>query len=152
MLKASVNPRWTPTSSPPEVSIIFYIIDSKSLLNLYHIHFLLCFLPVFVYMQTHTPHNSSYPPPALLASPIAQLIKNPPAMQETPVQFLDREDSLEKGQATLPVFLGFPCGSAGKESTCNEGDLALIPGLGRSPGEGKGSHSSTLAWKIPWTV
>ena len=37
-----------------------------------------------------------------------------------------------------PVFLGFPCGSAGKESTCNAGDLDLIPGLGRSPGEGKG--------------
>ena len=33
---------------------------------------------------------------------------------------------------------GFLCGSAGKESTCNEGDLGLIPGLGRSPGEGKG--------------
>ena len=32
----------------------------------------------------------------------------------------------------------FPCGSAGKESACNEGDLGLIPGLGRSPGEGKG--------------
>ena len=36
------------------------------------------------------------------------------------------------------VFLGFPCGSAGKESACNAGDLGLIPGLGRSPGEGKG--------------
>ena len=33
---------------------------------------------------------------------------------------------------------GFPCGSAGKESACNVGDLSLIPGLGRSPGEGKG--------------
>ena len=33
----------------------------------------------------------------------------------------------------------FPCGSAGKESTCNTGDLgSIIPGLGRSPGEGKG--------------
>ena len=32
----------------------------------------------------------------------------------------------------------FPCGSAGKESDCNAGDLGLIPGLGRSPGEGKG--------------
>ena len=32
----------------------------------------------------------------------------------------------------------FPCGSAGKESTCNVGDLGSIPGLGRSPGEGKG--------------
>ena len=33
---------------------------------------------------------------------------------------------------------GFPCGSAGKESACNEGDLGSIPGLGRSPGKGKG--------------
>jgi len=33
---------------------------------------------------------------------------------------------------------GFPGGSAGKEFTCNGGDLGLIPGLGRSPGEGKG--------------
>ena len=41
-----------------------------------------------------------------------------------------------------PVFLGFPCGSAGKESTCNAEDLGLIPGLGRSPGEGKATHSS----------
>ena len=33
---------------------------------------------------------------------------------------------------------GFPGGSAGKESTCKAGDLGLIPGLGRSPGEGNG--------------
>ena len=33
---------------------------------------------------------------------------------------------------------GFPGGSAGKESACNAGDLSSIPGLGRSPGEGKG--------------
>ena len=42
---------------------------------------------------------------------------------------------------STPPFLrkrGFPCGSAGKEYTCNVGDLDLIPGLGRSPGEGKG--------------
>ena len=36
------------------------------------------------------------------------------------------------------VFLGFSCGSAGKESACNVGDLGLIPGLGKSLGEGKG--------------
>ena len=30
------------------------------------------------------------------------------------------------------------CGSAGKESACSEGDLGSIPGVGRSPGEGKG--------------
>ena len=35
-------------------------------------------------------------------------------------------------------YLGFPGGSAGKESVCNVGDLDLIPGLGRFPGEGKG--------------
>ena len=36
------------------------------------------------------------------------------------------------------IYMGFPCGSAGKESTCNAGDPDSIPGLGRYPGEGKG--------------
>ena len=36
------------------------------------------------------------------------------------------------------VRVGFLCGSAGKESACSAGDLGSIPGLGRSPGEGKG--------------
>ena len=36
------------------------------------------------------------------------------------------------------VFLGFPCGSAGKVSACSVGHLGFIPGLGRSSGEGKG--------------
>ena len=40
----------------------------------------------------------------------------------------------------------------GTESTCQEGDAGLIPGSGRSPGEGKmATHSSILAWEIPWT-
>ena len=87
---------------------------------------------------------------------------------------------------------GFPDSSAGKESACNAGDLGLIPGWGRSPGEGlgyllqyswaslvaqlvknpsamretwvlslgwedllekgKATHSSILAWRIPWTI
>ena len=87
---------------------------------------------------------------------------------------------------------GFPGGSAGKESACNAGDPGLIPGSGRSPGEGKdyplqyswvsvvaqlvknlpamwetwvrslggedplekgtATHSSVLAWRIPWTA
>ena len=34
--------------------------------------------------------------------------------------------------------MGFPCDPAGKESTCNAGNLGSIPRLGRSPGEGKG--------------
>ena len=42
--------------------------------------------------------------------------------------------------------MGFPCSSVGKESTCKAGDLSLIPGLGRSPGEGNGNplHYSCL--------
>ena len=40
--------------------------------------------------------------------------------------------------ARVREAMGFPCGSAGKESTCNVGDLGSIPGLGSSPGEGKG--------------
>ena len=46
---------------------------------------------------------------------------------------------------------GFPGGSDDKASACSVGDPGSIPGLGRSPGEGNGNHSSTLAWKIPWT-
>ena len=40
--------------------------------------------------------------------------------------------------AILPFKLGFPGGSAGKESACNAGDLGSIPGLGRSSGDGDG--------------
>ena len=73
-----------------------------------------------------------------MASLIAQSVKNPPAMQESPVQFLGWKDLLEKWYVPTVVFLGFPGGSTGKKSACNVGVLGLIPGLGRSPGEGKG--------------
>ena len=43
-----------------------------------------------------------------------------------------------KDRLPIPVVLGFPGGSAGKETACNVGDLGSIPELGRSPGEGKG--------------
>ena len=74
------------------------------------------------------------------ASLVTQLVKNPPAMQETWVRFLGWEDPLEKGQATHSslVFLGFPGSSDGKESTCNVEDLGSIPGSGRFHGEGNG--------------
>ena len=68
---------------------------------------------------------------------VAQLVKNLPAMQETQVQFLSREVPLEQG------FLGFPCGSDGKELVCSVGDLGSIPGLGRSPG---GGHVNLLQY------
>ena len=44
--------------------------------------------------------------------------------------------------------LGFP---GSKESSCNAGDAGLIPGLGRSPEKEMATHSSILAWEIPWT-
>ena len=43
---------------------------------------------------------------------------------------------------------GFPGGSEGKASAYNAGDLGSIPGSGRKE---MATHSSTLAWKIPWT-
>ena len=72
------------------------------------------------------------------ASLIAQLVKNPCAMQETLAQFQVRKIPWRRDRLPTPVFLGFPGGSAGKESTRNVGDLGSIPGLGRPPGEGKG--------------
>ena len=59
-------------------------------------------------------------------------------MQETLARFLGCEDCWRRERLPTPVFLGLSCGSAGKESTCNAEDLGSIPGLGRSPGEGKG--------------
>jgi len=47
--------------------------------------------------------------------------------------------------------LGFPDGSVGKESTCSEGDMGLIPRSGRSLEEGMATHSGILAWEILWT-
>ena len=57
--------------------------------------------------------GTGYPLQYSWASLVAQLVKNPPAMQETWVQSLGWEDPLEKGKAT---------------------------------------HSSILAWRIPWTI
>ena len=66
------------------------------------------------------------------------MVKNPPAIQETPVRFLGWEDPLEMVQATHSSILGLPFGSVGEESTCSAGDLGSSPEFGRSPGEGKG--------------
>ena len=46
---------------------------------------------------------------------------------------------------------GFPGGSDGKETACNAGDLGSIPGSGRPLEEEMATHSSILAWRIPWT-
>ena len=67
---------------------------------------------------------------------VAQIVKNLPAMHKTWVLSFGWEDPLENGMSPTPVFLGFPGNSDSKESTCNAGDLGMIPGLGRSPGGG----------------
>ena len=84
------------------------------------------------------------------ASLVAQLVKNPPAIQETPVQFLGQEDPLEKGQGTA-VFLGLPGSSDGKESACNAGDPSSIPGSGRSPRKENGNPLQHFCLECPWT-
>ena len=48
--------------------------------------------------------------------------------------------------------MGFPGGSAGKESTCNVGNQGSIPGLEDPLEKGKANHSSILAWRTPWTI
>ena len=56
------------------------------------------------------------------------------------------------GKLFVLLWLGLPCGSVGKESTCNAGDLGSIPGLGRSPGEGKGYPLQYSGLKKSMTV
>ena len=45
----------------------------------------------------------------------------------------------------MPAFFGFPCGAAGKESTCDAGDLSLIAGLEDPLEKVKATHSNILA-------
>ena len=69
---------------------------------------------------------------------VAQLVKNRLQCRRPWFTSWVRKIRWRRDRLPTPVFLGFPCGSAGKESACNEGDLGLIPGLGRCPGEEKG--------------
>ena len=52
---------------------------------------------------------------------------------------------------SLEKWYSFPGGSVSKDTAWNAGDLDSMPGLGTSPGEGTATHSSILAWEIPWT-
>ena len=72
---------------------------------------------------------------------VAQLVKNPPAMQEISVPFWVGKICWRRDRLPTPVFLGFPGGSDGKEFACNERNLGSVPGLGRSPG---GRHGNPL--------
>ena len=84
--------------------------------------------------------------------PVTQMVKNPPAMQETQFDPWVRNIPWRRDRLPTTVFLGFPGSSAGKESTCNVGDQGSIPGLGRPLEKGKATHSGILLWRIPWTV
>ena len=85
------------------------------------------------------------------ASLIAQLVKNLPAMQQTPRFYSQvRKIHWRRDRLPTPVFLGFTCGSAGNESVHNAGDLDSVPGLGRSPGEGKGYPLQYSGLDSPW--
>ena len=60
-----------------------------------------------------------------------------------------------QGSHTQQIFTeylldDFPGGSDGKVSAYNAGDLGSIPGSGRSLKKEMATHSSILAWKIPW--
>ena len=91
-------------------------------------------------------------PASFWASLVAQLVKNPPAMQDNLVRFLVGCGKIpwRRDRLPTPVFLGFSGGSVGKESTCNAGDPGSIPGLWEDPlEEGMATHSSILGWRIP---
>ena len=75
----------------------------------------------------------------LMGSPIAQLVKNPPQCRRPWFDSWVGKIHWRRDRLPTPVFLGFPCGSAGKKIHLQcVGALSLISGLERSPGEGKG--------------
>ena len=78
-----------------------------------------------------------YPLSYSWASLVAQLVKNLPAMQETWFNSWIGKICWRRDRLPTLIFLGFPGGSDGKESTCNVGGLSSIPGLGRSLGREK---------------
>ena len=69
---------------------------------------------------------------------IAQLVKNHLQYRRHKFNSWVGKIGWRRDRLLIPVFLGFPCCSSGKESACNAGDLDSIRGLGRSPGKGKG--------------
>ena len=87
------------------------------------------------------------------ASLLVQLIKN--CLQCRRLRFNSWVGKIpwRRYKLRTPVFLGFPCCSAGKEFACNLGDLGSIPGLERFPWRREGLPTPVFwAWRIPWTV
>ena len=67
------------------------------------------------------------------------------------MKYVMYEDSVNISSVSAGINLGFPGGSDGKESACNAGDSGLIPGLGRSPGEGNGNPLQYSCLENLWT-
>ena len=88
----------------------------------------------------------------LLAMLVAQLVKNLPAMQETWFNSWVRTIPWRMDRLSTLVFLGFPGGSAGKEPTCNAGDLGSILGWEDPLEKGMATHSQYSSLEIPRTV
>ena len=51
----------------------------------------------------------------------------------------------------INVYIGLPGGSVSKESACNAGDPGSVPGSGDTLEKETATHSSIIAWTIPWT-
>ena len=84
---------------------------------------------------------------------MAQLVKNPPAMQETLVRFLGQEDPLEKGQGTNSSILGTPLWlNWEKNPPAMQETWVRSLGLEDPLEKGKATHSNILARRIPWTL
>ena len=87
-----------------------------------------------------------YPFQYFWASLVDQLVKNPPAMWG---DSWVGKITWRRKRLPIPVFLGLPCGSAGKESACNAGRFL---GWEDRLEKEKATHSSILARSTPWTV
>ena len=84
------------------------------------------------------------------ASLVAQLVKNPPEMQEISVWSLGWKDPLEKRHATHPSILGPPWWLRWKRICLQSRRPGLDPWVGKIPlEEGMATHSSILVWRIP---
>ena len=88
------------------------------------------------------------------ASLTAQLVKNPPAMQETPVQFPPGSGRAAEEGIGYPLQYSWACLVAQLVKNLPAEQKTWVQSLGwEDPLEKeKGTHSSNLAWRIPWTI
>ena len=103
------------------------------LLPFYFLFFILFTLSEKLSSEWRIPYSLCPTTNLISGLPGYQLVKNWPAVQETHFDSWVRKIHWKRDRVPTPVFLGFPCGSTGKESAGNVGDLSSIPGLGRFP-------------------